>query len=852
MLGIIHGCNLGIGGNSAVSPIALDRLAVVFLCVLLWMLISGRLPWLGHRTRSWNGPALLLFGLLAMGLGFYGWKANGTADGHIDAMYLSVQQLYFNAPQDGADHWALQVSRIFVIASVVLISAEVIRRLYDNTIQGIVLLIAMRRVVIIGFGETGTALFREIVDLKAPLPVELTGIRRKHVVVIELDERNDQIRTAKIRGMSVIVGDGVDPAVLKQAGAHRANRVFFAMASDQQNMDAAAAIAELRGGGGRGRSRQSWYVHLRDIDLERVLADVLDAKGEKKRVQLHVFNVLDLAARDVLEQYLMDLRPLDERQVLHCIIVGFGKMGQLLTRRIAESAHYENLKRTRMTVVYSADEQDHVSDFIAMHPALFGEQSGFDPWDPDPTRDEWSCKESESGVSFVCNGGFVRDGAAPRSRAFIERVIAVAKTRDVLPAVLLCDDASDANSAAFALRTELDSRFRSNDTGGEPAHPVHIFSYIPGRPPIAYAMGRQGLTMFGAVSMVCTLESVTGSLDRKLAVAFTQRYNASNAEENKESKEPEEWEVTSNLAAARHVHAKLAAIGLSVSSVREGFTPTPTVIDANRHAMGGSGHPHSTVLAKMEHNRWMAERLMAGWRFGTKSNELRERKSLLHWGELPTDEREKDYNQIDETFAVCSDANQFSLVEREARLKWGAARASLDFIQGHPSAHLVIGWTGHRNLNNAGIVEEALEVAIGTLLKGQRFKSGKDAVVSGYGSLAIGADLSVTKILQDRGVPYDLILPTTTDESDEIDRMIQGARSENRVQPMAEQNLEYRQLTNEIVDACDVLVAVWDGRPARGPGGTAEVVGLARSIGKPVIVVCPADGSGYLLKGESD
>ncbi|MFS8085827.1 MAG: hypothetical protein ACMG6H_09370, partial [Acidobacteriota bacterium] len=40
---------------------------------------------------------------------------------------------------------------------------------------------------------------------------------------------------------------------------------------------------------------------------------------------------------------------------------------------------------------------------------------------------------------------------------------------------------------------------------------------------------------------------------------------------------------------------------------------------------------------------------------------------------------------------------------------------------------------------------------------------------------------------------------------------------------------------------CDVLIAVWDGRPPRGRGGTAEVVHLAVAQGTPVIHI-PADG----------
>jgi hypothetical protein len=40
-----------------------------------------------------------------------------------------------------------------------------------------------------------------------------------------------------------------------------------------------------------------------------------------------------------------------------------------------------------------------------------------------------------------------------------------------------------------------------------------------------------------------------------------------------------------------------------------------------------------------------------------------------------------------------------------------------------------------------------------------------------------------------------------------------------------------------LVDRCDHLFAVWDGRPARGLGGTADVVDYAQDIGVPVTVL---------------
>lgn len=43
----------------------------------------------------------------------------------------------------------------------------------------------------------------------------------------------------------------------------------------------------------------------------------------------------------------------------------------------------------------------------------------------------------------------------------------------------------------------------------------------------------------------------------------------------------------------------------------------------------------------------------------------------------------------------------------------------------------------------------------------------------------------------------------------------------------------------EVVRRSDRLVAVWDGEPARGWGGTADVVAFARGLERPVDVVWP-------------
>ena len=42
-----------------------------------------------------------------------------------------------------------------------------------------------------------------------------------------------------------------------------------------------------------------------------------------------------------------------------------------------------------------------------------------------------------------------------------------------------------------------------------------------------------------------------------------------------------------------------------------------------------------------------------------------------------------------------------------------------------------------------------------------------------------------------------------------------------------------------IIEHCDLLAAVWDGGPARGLGGTGDIVALARATHRPVEIIWP-------------
>ena len=146
--------------------------------------------------------------------------------------------------------------------------------------------------------------------------------------------------------------------------------------------------------------------------------------------------------------------------------------------------------------------------------------------------------------------------------------------------------------------------------------------------------------------------------------------------------------------------------------------------------------------------------------------------------------------------------------------------------------------SGHRGLpgSTAGLVDEAIR---GTL-------AGAGPGVTGISCLADGADQIFARAVTDLGGSLEAIIPAgqyrevlPADSHPEYDRLLAQAAAV-RCLPFTRPTSEsYMAASRLMIDAADELIAVWDGQPARGYGGTADVVAYARQHGKPVRVIWP-------------
>lgn len=181
-----------------------------------------------------------------------------------------------------------------------------------------------------------------------------------------------------------------------------------------------------------------------------------------------------------------------------------------------------------------------------------------------------------------------------------------------------------------------------------------------------------------------------------------------------------------------------------------------------------------------------------------------------------------------------------------------------------------VGVTGHRAKALKSDTLEELGARIRTTLKlvsasGLALRSGcatcyddAPAILRLVSPLADGADQIAAQVALELGWQLQVVLPfdrapyrsslDTAASRAEFDRLAERATCVLEL-PGADgpEHDAYVMAGRATVAHCDILIAIWDGRPARGRGGTAEVVQLALTRGTAVVHIAPDNGQDMRL-----
>lgn len=143
--------------------------------------------------------------------------------------------------------------------------------------------------------------------------------------------------------------------------------------------------------------------------------------------------------------------------------------------------------------------------------------------------------------------------------------------------------------------------------------------------------------------------------------------------------------------------------------------------------------------------------------------------------------------------------------------------------------------TGHQNLGEASTVEwvrESLSAAIS-----------QHDVTHGYTALAIGADQMFAEILLAHEIPYTAVLPCreivntfeTPEHLQNYRRLLHRAAAVETLAFVEPSEQAFFAAGKRVVELAELVIAVWNGLPARGLGGTADVVKYALAQHKRVL-----------------
>jgi RyR domain len=315
---------------------------------------------------------------------------------------------------------------------------------------------------------------------------------------------------------------------------------------------------------------------------------------------------------------------------IHALILGFGQTGQAIARDLIVNCRTTYLALPRLTVIDPAAE--------ALEGALRVRAPELD-----------ACAECRF-IEGEVGGRAVRPDPGDIARA-------LAGAGPITAAyICLADDAS-----ALAAAAMLQSLLRALDIGAPP-----VFVRLRGENAFGEGGGRGlgALIPFGDLYSVLDASEFLSNAPDAVARAFSEAYRANlpaRARDDPDNRSAFPWDRLdetyrqSTRDAAAHIPAKFASAGIDAARWR-GVRGLPR-LGADEHLF--EGHAELERFAELEHERWMAQRRMDGWRAtdaDAQDRDARRHPSLAPYETLSDEVKEFDRVFVRQTEAVSRDA----------------------------------------------------------------------------------------------------------------------------------------------------------------------------------------------------
>jgi hypothetical protein len=560
--------------------------------------------WRGHRW--WVLGSLWV---VVIGLGFWGLWSYHVALGLVedppdphpevsDIAYetLRLFSLDVNLEVDHAKSWPLQIARF--AAPLLLVF---------TTLQAVIVLFYRRwllarsqlyrgHVVIVGYGRKGRLLARQFIG------------ERRNLVIIEKNEDNPFLESLPGQGVPVVIGDAAEPSRLSLARVHRASTLVCLTGDDRTNAQVAFAAQSLATR--RGSRPLDCLVYIVDPRLCSLLTEQEVKAADADLFRLHFFNPFDRGARILLDESL----PFGKREP-RWLVVGLGPLSQSFVVQAVQA--WSELGRAKDEVLsitlVDRDAEERVLALAAQYPA-FARRCKVEGLSIDP------------GSARFEEGSFLFDKAG--SVAFTRAYVLLRDESEALASALTVLGRLGGQRLPIFLAMEQENRLLEILRTREQASGAPI-----------------ELTAFGLLDRVLQPGLLLGTTTEILARAIHEEYVRDQTRRGATSRTNPSmapWDQLaedlreSNRRQAEHIGTKLRQVGCFIAPRTDWDEPllqlTPEEIE---------------VLARMEHQRFVDERVGQGWRPGPEKDvERKISPFLVPWEEMDEPTRELDRNAV--------------------------------------------------------------------------------------------------------------------------------------------------------------------------------------------------------------
>lgn len=540
---------------------------------------------------------------VALVLGFIGnisyLAAQGEPASLWDISYYTLRLVNpAAAPVQGPVNIQIQIARLLAAVAGFYIAVEALLSIFRDQVQSLRIRGMRDHTLICGLGRKGLLL------------ADAYRMKGEQVVVIERDGENPSIGHCIDQGIVVLKGNAVDPQFLRKARVLRARRLVSVCGSDGTNAEVVLQARQIVSG--RVGRALACVAHITDRQLWAMLRDIELRMGAPDTFRLTFFNIYESGARAMLYEYPFFDPTAGNAVSTHIFVVGLGRLGTALVvnsaRRWKDSDAGDG-RRLRVSVV-DATAGKKLESLRLGYPRME------DACELRPVDVDVNSPEFEKGEFLFSPDG--RCGA---------------------DAVYIClGDESEALTAALQLNRRLKALkipviVRMQTAGG--------LSMLLRDNPDGEA-GNGNLHAFPLLEMTCTPESIWGgSANEMLARAIHEEYirNAIRRGETPQTNQsmvpwnklPASLQESSRNQ-AEYITAKLRQFNYDFDMTND-WEITP--LQFTSQEVEG--------MARLEHTRFVEERLREGWKLGpVKDAGSKISPTLIPWEDLSEMEKDKD------------------------------------------------------------------------------------------------------------------------------------------------------------------------------------------------------------------